>query len=224
MVMGIYFRDLQLRASAVAVFGLATARFLGLDYFSAARAIDATNIDLRFAVILSGGLIVMAAGGLYTFFRERLATDRRFEDFDRLAPAALFAVGNLLLIVSITCQWQGREVLLLWTVDAAVIWALGFILRQPIVRWYGAVLGVGFVGLLAARQFDDLASEYTLLANERFVALVLVAGLYFVFGWQYRRQVLAAAAGDASGPAGGASATESAASTVHSKSTSRPCH
>lgn len=191
-VVGIYFSDIQMRASALVIFALAAARFLGLDYFSAARTIGTTDVDLRFAVILIGGLIAMGTGGLYVFFREKLAEERRSIDFDGPFAAALLAGGNLLVMVSLTCQWQGREVLLLWTIDAAVVWALGFTLRQAAVRWYGLLLGVGFVGLLAARHFDSLAAEYTLLANERFASLALVAGLYFIFGWLYRRQVLAA--------------------------------
>lgn len=194
-VVGIYFRDWQMRLTGVLVFLLAVAKFIGWDYVSGARMLGDTGMDIRFVTMASGAVLAMAAGVLYLVLRERLDSQGPLVEFDRFASASLLGGGNILLLLALTCQWHDRLVLVLWTLDAAAVLALGFWFRNMAVRLYGAALALGFVGIQTILQGVELTEPFTTLFNPRFGALALVAGLYFATGFAYRRMRLEYQAG-----------------------------
>lgn len=190
LLVGIYFHDLQMRFSGMIVFALALAKFVA-DYFHAPVMLTGTAIEMRFAVILSGGLLMIAAGTLYLALRERLDAARSDAEA-RIFPGLLLGVGNLLAMAALTCQWDGRLVLVLWTLDTALIWTLAFWFDRQAARWYGLGLATLLVGLRTVYHFDHLSGTFSLIFNARFASLALVAALYFIAGWFYRKRRLQA--------------------------------
>src|SRR5690606_27133291 len=103
----------------------------------------------------------------------------------------LLAGGNLLAMIGLVLQWESRLVLLLWTIDAALVWAAGFWLKRVEVRCYGLLLAVLLVGVRVLYLNDDVSDPFRLLLNDRFGTLLLVAMVYLVAAWMYRRMSLA---------------------------------
>src|SRR5690606_13279579 len=122
--------DWQMRLTGLLVFLLAVMRFLGWDYLSAGRTLGETALDARFVIMASGAVLAMAAGALYVVLRDRLDRQEPLVELDRFAAASLLGGGNILLLLALTCQWHDRLVLVLWTLDAAAVLALGFWLRN----------------------------------------------------------------------------------------------
>ena len=189
---GVYFRDRQMNVSALIVFVLSAVRLFGWEYLSDPRVIAGTAIDFRFFMVAMCGLLAMAAGGLYLTMPKLLDREQPSE-FERRSGAALLALGHLVVLIAMTCQWHGRLILVLWTLDVAVVWAIGFVWRSTAIRWYAAALALGLVGGRAIYHFDSLDGTFGLLTNARFLSLAFVAALYFAAGWYYRKLRLAVA-------------------------------
>lgn len=209
-IVSVYFHDRQMGVSTVSVFLLAAGRMF-FDFFTESRFVENTEIDVRFLIISASAIMAIAAGCVFRFL-PRLLRDEFDDRFESIAGAALVALGNLALLVSVTCQWQDRTVLLLWTIDAAVVWTLGFwalsralsavsaesssgadgssdrIYWASLLCAYGAVLAVIFAGGRAIYHFDELRPDASLITNARLGTLALLAAVYFVFGWLSRRQ------------------------------------
>jgi len=185
---GVYFRDRQMQASALLVFSMALVRIFGWDYFSAAEWIVGTQIDIRFALIGMAGLLLATAGAAYWLIPQRSVEDDLQTTFASAAGGGLLAVGNLVVMLAITCQWQGRLVLLLWTLNAAALWIAGFVRRLPAVRWYALYVAVLMAGgrLVHDLFWLDMAGATTII-NPRFGTFALLAAIYFVAGWKYWR-------------------------------------
>ena len=65
---------------------------------------------------------------------------------ERLIGGILLATGNVVMMLGLTCQWDNRNVLMAWTLDAAIVWAAGFKLNHVATRWYAAALALVMVG------------------------------------------------------------------------------
>jgi uncharacterized membrane protein len=185
---GLYFRDTQMRISALLVFGVAAIRLLLWDYLLAdPQPLGAAAIDARFLVMTAAAALIAGAGSLYWV----IPTGMAWADDDplRRSPVgpALLAAANLVLLLAVTCQWSGRTVLVLWTIDAALLWAAGFLLDRHALRWYACVIGVALVGGRMLYHNFSVDPDAAVLFNARFVSLALVAAMYFAAGWQYRR-------------------------------------
>jgi hypothetical protein len=188
---GVYFRDRQMCVTALVVFGLALVRLFLFDYTAAPELLGTTGLDRRLLMFLMSAATMIAAGALYWVIGRAVAESEEEEIFWMPAGAGLLALGNVVGMIGLTCQWDGRLVLLLWTLDVAVSWLAGFILENVWLRSYGLVLAVGMVGSRALYHGDDVEGTYRLLANDRFVSLAGVTALYFAAGWLYRRLALA---------------------------------
>jgi hypothetical protein len=186
-IVAICIRDRLLAMIGLAVFLVAGIRLLPWDFRGPPQFIAGTGWDIRFVVMAASAVIAMLAGTLYWFIPRILRRQHAIEKEERLIGGALLAIGNVALLLSFTCQWNNRLVLTLWTLDAAVIWAAGFRLNNLPTRCYGLALGLIMVGCRAIHDGYRLDGGYELLTNSRFVALALVAALYFAAGWMYRR-------------------------------------
>ena len=213
---GIYFRDRQMRVTALVVFAIAAIRVLVWDYLiSDPASIGDSGIDLRFLMMLFVGVLAIGAGALYWAIPLGMGWERDDEHRRSWAGPGLLAAGNLMLLLALTCQWQGRIVLVLWTLDVAAIWVTGFYFDRPLVRWYACFIGVIMAGGRALFHNVQVDPGAVVLLNARFASLALLAVTYLAAGWHYRRlnqasrSVLTARrlAGDA-GPAGGGSLDE----------------
>lgn len=194
-MVGIFFRDRQMCVTALIIYGLAVLR-LAVDYDSPPELVG--PLDRRFLMFLLSALLFIVGGALYPLLGRALAStgnlpvpgDRLDKDepiFWQPVGGALMAAGNLLAMIGLTCQWDSRLVLLIWTLDAAAIWAAGFVLRRPEVRTYGFLLGVLLVGGRILYHGDAIDTPPVPCWNDRFGTLLLVAVVYFAAAWAYRR-------------------------------------
>ena len=183
---GVYFRDRQMCASALLVFALATLQLFAFDYVASPDYIAGTSIDLRLVMFLSTAICAMLAGGMYWVIGRALRRHDSDPVFWLPAGASLAAAGNVLGMIGLTCQWDSRLILLLWTLDAALLWAAGFYFDRIALRWYACLLAVGMVGARILYHGDRLFADSSPLANDRFGTLLLVAVVYLAAGWMYR--------------------------------------
>ena len=184
-LVGLWFVDRQMCITAGLLFVLSAVRLIGWDYDWFNMVPDDGSIASSFLRIATGGLLMMGSGALYWL----LPQGKQLEFLPGMAGRSLggscLVAGNLLLLVSTTCQWQGLALHSLWTLNAAVVWALGFYRGLPSLRWYGFALGT----LLGMRVFFDSISwvePYPLLLNARFGSLGMMAALYLAAGLAYR--------------------------------------
>ena len=186
---GVYFRDRQLTSTGAIVFGLAVLRAMAFDFTAPPELVAASQIDRRFLVLLGVGCAGIAAGSCY-WWVDKIGASRNPTEpsLDRATGAALAAIGNLLILAATTCQWDGRTVLVLWTIDAAVLWVVALASNNGGARTYAFAVSMLLVGGRAIYHHGELASSFTLLANARFASLVLVAALYLAAGWFERRR------------------------------------
>jgi uncharacterized membrane protein len=204
-LVGIWFRDRQLCATGIVLFALAALRLLAFDYPSPPELVGA--LDRRFLMFLLSSLLMILGGALYPLLGRFVdagsspapAEDRpaaRPHDADtqaarhyeqELVGGLLMATGNLLAMIGLTGQWDSRLVLLLWTLDAAAIWAAGFWLDRAAVRTYGLLLAVMLAGGRMLYHGNHVSGPFALVFNDRFGALVLVAAVYLAAAWAYRR-------------------------------------
>lgn len=184
-LVGIWFADRSMCATACLIFVLSTMRMLVWDYaWDIAESSQGGDLA-QFLRIAAGGLLTMGAGGLYWLLPQGARLNLLPEITGRQGGATLLAGGNLLLLVAAACQWQGFPLHAIWLVDVVTIWTLGFYRPRAVVRWYGLALAV----LLAGRVMVDSAdwiSSYPLFFNERFGSLFLLAATYLSFGLAYR--------------------------------------
>lgn len=193
-LIAVYFRDRQMHVSALIVFALALVRLFRWEFWAAPQAIADTSIDLRFALFTICALTAIAAGSMYYLLPRVLRRDDALPDFERNGAGALIAVGNLVLLIGMVLEWDSRLVLVLWTLEVAVVAAFGFWRDLVMVRWYAAGLALVMVGGRALYHFDAVDTPFHLVTNTRFVSLAAVAALYFGLGWFYRRLRLAGTA------------------------------
>ncbi len=186
-VLGLACRDRLLSFIGVAVFIVMAVRLIPFDFRARAQLIEGSTWDLRFVVMEVSGLLAIVAGGLY-WLVPRLLRREQPSDVDRALSGLLAGAGNIILMLGVLCQWDTRLALILWTIDAALIWAAGFWFDKPTVRWYAAALALGMVGGRVIHAGYTLDGIYHLLANSRFVSLALVAALYFAAGAMYRQK------------------------------------
>jgi len=186
---GIYFRDRQMCVTSLIVYGLSAMRLLAFDYPDDPETLG--GVDRRFVMFTASSLLMIVGGALYPLTGRLLRKRRENALFWEPAGGALMAAGNLLAMIGLTCQWDGRLILLLWTIDAAAIWAAGFALRRfqvdgmP-VRTYGMLLAVVLVGGRALYHGDEIDGPFALLVNDRFGTLLLMSAVYFTAAWAYR--------------------------------------
>ena len=190
---GIYFRDQQMAHTGSAVFALALVRALGIDLVARAETVGNSAVDRRLLVMLGTGAVMMVAGSCY-WWLDRLAPRREAPRLRRADGGCLMGLGNLLILLGFTCQWDGRLVLLLWTIDAAIAWAAAFYSGNRAVRIYALLLSVLLVGSRVLYHGDDVTQPFRLLLNDRFGSLALVALVYFAASWQLRKITAAAGA------------------------------
>jgi hypothetical protein len=174
----------------LAIFIAAGARILPWDFGGPAHLISGTPWDARFVVMEVCGVVALAAGGLYWLIPRILKRAPTQDSSDRAIGGLLAAAGNVTLMLGLTCQWETRLVLIAWTIDAALVWAVGFWLNHELTRWYAALLAIAMVGGRAVYDRDHLDGTFQLLFNSRFISLALVSALYFAAGGFYRRRRL----------------------------------
>jgi Predicted membrane protein (DUF2339) len=191
IVFGIMFSDRLLGLIGLSVFLAAIVRLFPCDYFLLPRLWGGTGFDVRFVVLEVCGLLAIAAAGMYLWIPKLLRRSSMSDQTTQAIAGVLAGAGNLLLMLGCTRQWDDRLVLVLWTIDAAAIWALGFWRKQIAIRWYAAGLAIFMVGCRAIYDHDRLDGAYQLLMNSRFGSLALVAAVYFAAGWMYRHRAAA---------------------------------
>ena len=184
----VYFRDRQLARAGVLVLGLALVRAVGIDFRAPPELFGDTQIDRRFLVLFCSGLATMVAGSCYWWVR-RIAPPRATKPLEYQTGGRLLAVGNVVAMLSLTCQWDSRLVLVLWTLDAAVVWAVAFYSGGYHARIYALLLSLLLVGGRALYHGFDVNTPFQCLLNDRFGSLALVALLYFVPAWYLRTRV-----------------------------------
>jgi hypothetical protein len=200
---GLLVRDRVLCAPGLVVFAVAGLRLLydaGVDLvpividtryggssIESTRSLTSTGWDRLFLATEFSSLMAMLAGSLYWLVPKLTWRDQQLYERERSTiGGSLLAIANLVLMAGLTLQWNGRLVLVLWTLDAAIVWAAGFKLDRLAVRWYATALGIFLVGGRALHEGYQLDGPFQLIFNERFGSLLLVALLYFVFGGLYR--------------------------------------
>ncbi len=186
---GIFFADWQLRTSGALVFFLSALRLLGYDYSQTAPAlIGSAELKLSFLTMLTTSLLGFLAGGLHWVLPRRTAESPALVHLAPQLTGLMLVTANSLLLVSLTCQWSGRIVVFLFTLDAAAIWLAGFWFQQMAARTYGAVLAIAVAGGAAVVAGSRLDQPYVALANSRFATLACLAALYLGAGLLYRRR------------------------------------
>lgn len=183
-IVGIWFRDRAIATASLLVYALATVR-LFVDYAVPPELLGA--VDRRFLMFEICALLMLVGGASYLLLGRVLPKSPDDATFWRPLGGTLLAGGNVLAMIGLTLQWDSRLVLLLWTIDAALIWAAGFWLKIMPVRAYALLLSIFFVGGRMLFHNDDVAAPFVLLANDRFGTLLLVALLYLGAAWTYRR-------------------------------------
>lgn len=170
--------------SAVVAFGWAVVWWAGnLD--GARSSADAISSFAQARGIAYGfipGLVLVAAGwSAAALFRKR----------EPAYLASVLSLGlNLVLLGAIALQWDGYLVLLLWTIDVAALWAIGFRFDYWAARAEAFALWLlllcGWI-LTQGLAWPHASTEFVLLANARFGTMLLVALVGFCAGWAYRR-------------------------------------
>jgi len=184
----VYFGDSQMGRAGIVVLALALGRAVVFDFQAAPELIGKSFVDRRFLVMLGTGLATMAAGSCYRWVR-RIAPSREAERLDTNAGAILIALGNLVAMIGMVCQWDSRFVLLVWTLNAALVWAAAFYAGSQHARVYALLLSLILVGGRMLYHGTAAESPFQCLFNQRFGSLVLVALLYFVPAWYYRTRL-----------------------------------
>jgi uncharacterized membrane protein len=184
----VYFRDRQMAKAGAAVLGLALLRSL-LELSAPAESLAGWPIDRRFFVLFFCGVTTMLAGSCYWWGRP-LAPARPAPPLDLQAGGILLGLGNVVAMLSLTCQWEHRLVLLLWTLDAALLWGTAFYVGSYPARMVALLVSLILVGGRALQHGLEVGLPYQWLWNDRFATLVLVALLYLVAGWYLRTRVL----------------------------------
>jgi len=142
--------------------------------------------------MLGTGLATMAAGSCY-WWVARMAPPRDEPALPHTEGGLLLALGNIVAMLGLTCQWDSRLVLVLWTLDAALLWFVALRSDIQAARVYALLVSVLMVGGCAFYHADNFEPPFHLLTNDRFGSLLLVALLYFIPGWLLQKKNLAAA-------------------------------
>lgn len=187
-VIGIYYMDRMMCRSGLIVLVLALARVFCFDFFSASTLYGFSNLDQRFVVTFFVGIMWMLTGGAYQLI-QREWPEELHQKLMKQAMPLLIGLGNFVVLISLTRQWENRFVLFLWTLNAAICWFVGFKFRQAAIRYYAVVIGVAMVGARAIYHNIDVNTPFLILLNARFMNLFLMAVLYFVVVWAYRNIV-----------------------------------
>jgi uncharacterized membrane protein len=185
-VLGIVFSDRLLSCIGSAVFVVAAVRLIPWDFRAQSRLIAGTSWDLRFVVMELSGLLAIAAGSMYWLI-PRLLRRQQPGATEQAVGGLLAGAGNIALMLGLLCQSDSRLVLVLWTLDATVIWAGGFWFDKRAIRWYAAGLALVMVCGRAIHDGSALDGPYQLVVNSRFGSLALVAALFFAAGGIYRK-------------------------------------
>ncbi|MGB6042037.1 MAG: DUF2339 domain-containing protein, partial [Pirellulales bacterium] len=197
MAIGLYFLDRQMVFSAVAVLVVATLRLLAFDLHDLSSELSSGLgnglVDLRTMLLGGCGLIMMIAGTMPWWVPRRgsllsgepsLLT--KAGPFDAAAGGIALAIGNLLVLVAIACQWDGRVTLVLWTLNLAVIWMAGLRWQYAPMRWYAGTVITSMVIVRALIHGPSYHVPYHLIVNDRFASLALMAIASFLISWGYR--------------------------------------
>ena len=96
------------------------------------------------------------------------------------------AIGNVLLLFASGCQWEGRFLLTLWTLDLLAVWLSGLYLHTRAVRWYAAIIITPPVLIAALSMGDGYQTPFHLIVNARFGSLAFLAFSGFLISWGYR--------------------------------------
>jgi uncharacterized membrane protein len=185
----VYFCDQQMARAGITVLGLALGRALFFDFPAAPEMLGTSLVDRRFLVMLGSGLVTMAAGSCYWWVRQ-IAPPRQDPPLDQQAGGVLIGLGNIVALLGLVCQWDSRFVLVLWTLDAALVWGAAIYLGNSYARVYALLLSLLFVGGRALYHGDEVALPFQCVFNGRFGSLVLMALLYFVPAWFMRTRLV----------------------------------
>ncbi|MBX7168572.1 MAG: DUF2339 domain-containing protein [Pirellulales bacterium] len=181
------FADLQLRFTALLVALLAILRLAFHDHQLGHEAFLVAGVQVNVLTMAAGAVALMLAGLVEWIVPRRTEPDEIVAQSSTALAGILLAAGNVMLLLAPTCQWENRLVLAFWTVDVAIVWALGFRLNHVWTRIYAATLALGMVGTLALQLGDRIEGIAWPVVNARFASLALVTALYGCAGWAYRR-------------------------------------
>ncbi|NIP68390.1 MAG: DUF2339 domain-containing protein, partial [Planctomycetales bacterium] len=194
LAIGMFFTDRQMIFSAVVVSLLATLRLLGFDLQEVPPEYAGWGVDFRTVLFATTGAIMMLGGSSAWWMPRRqrwLGGESplfaRPTPLESLAAGVTLGMGNLLLLVAVACQWEGRLTLVLWTLDMLLIWMVGLRWQLPSLRWYAGTLVAAMVLVRAAVHAADYQPPFRLLANDRFWSLAFLAFSLFLISWGYRR-------------------------------------
>ena len=192
MAIGLLYADRQMLYAAVIVFVLASLRLFSFDMYGDASFLE-TDIKLS-AMHFFISSIIMFFGGTLAWWLPRRPQHDRTERFQRRQPTPFelqisgitLAIGNVLLLFASGCQWDGRFLLTLWTLDLLAVWLLGLYLHTRAVRWYAAIFIAPPVLIAALSMGDRYQTPFQLIVNSRFGSLAFLAFSGFLISWGYR--------------------------------------
>ncbi len=184
--LAVYFSDSQMARSCHLVLTLALIRAFAFDYTALPEALGSLAIDRRLLVLLCTGLATMAAGSCY-WWVGKIAPPREATPLNKDEGGVLLALGNIVLLISFTCQWSSRIILVLWTLDAAMVWIAALYFRSAAARTYAFLLSALMVGWRICYHGDSVEQPFQLLLNARFTSLSLAALLYLLAAWWQRK-------------------------------------
>ncbi len=184
----VHYHDGQFRAAGLAALALGLARILGADYLPAGQAPPDAWLTYRpWWTMLGGAVLTALAGSASWWMPGKGALSERQQATNRALGAVLLASANVMLLLALTCLWRDRTLLMLWTLDTALLWAAGFALGRAPVRWYASGVAALGCGLLALSLGDRVTEPFRLIGNDRFASLALLALAWGGAGWCYAR-------------------------------------
>jgi uncharacterized membrane protein len=193
MAIGLFYADRQMLITVTILFVLASLRLFFFD-FSGGSNLPGTHIDRAALLFFLSSSIMLCSGSLAWWLPRRSSGELAGRSGDRQpSPLELsvagfaLALGNVLLLSAIGCQWSGRLVLTLWTLDLLTLWMSGLVLRSRPVRWYAAILVSPLVLISMMVCGDVYPPPFQLIFNTRFGSLFLVAVTGLIISWGYRR-------------------------------------
>ncbi|NNN07306.1 MAG: DUF2339 domain-containing protein [Elusimicrobia bacterium] len=90
---------------------------------------------------------------------------------DKLLLLSEMGLASVFAVIAIPIAWKWEWITIGWSVEAAVLLAIGFRLREPLARWAGRGLLVA-AGLRALIYDMDLRSAYALIVNTRSLSIL----------------------------------------------------
>lgn len=200
LAVGVYFADTQLYASGLAVLGLGGIRLWGDEYAPLGNTprSEPWYRDRSFLMLEISGLIYLASGAMAFLLPRRRKPSRADEEIGRWMGGILLGAGNFMMLIALTVVWKGWGVPIVWTINVALLWAIGFFIEVAPLRHYAFLLSMAAINCLAIATIATEEDGRGAWLSLRTLSLVFLASVDLAAGLNYwrrggRRSLLAAA-------------------------------